>query len=86
MNAIRLYSIGTFDTNTQSFSPQESVPAFNLTRNELVASMRMLQDRGYPCHRYGNSSTDDIRDSDWSVLIERTDGKSESEILKGWER
>jgi hypothetical protein len=81
-----LYSIGTWDTDAQGFTRQEGVPAFNLTRRQLVGSMRMLQETGmYTCHRYGNG-TQDMRDSDTSVLIERTDGKSEAEILRDWER
>lgn len=81
-----LYSIGTWDTDAQGFTPQEGVPAINLTRRQLVASMRMLQDYGgYTCHRYGNMTQHD-RDSDTSVLIERTDGKPEAEILRDWER
>jgi len=81
-----LYSIGTWDTDTQSFSPQVDVPAFNLTRKQLVESIRLLQGNCYSCHRYGNGAQYDIRDSDPFVLIERTDGMSETEILKRWER
>jgi hypothetical protein len=80
-----LYSIGTWDADAQGYTPHEGVPAFNLTRRQLVESMRMLQCGMYTCHRYGNSESLD-RDSDTSVLIERTDGKSEAEILRDWER
>jgi hypothetical protein len=40
---------------------------------------------GYSVHR--RRGTDGTHDNnDWCVLIERTDGKPEAEILKGWER
>ena len=82
-----LYSIGTWDTELQAFAPHDGVPAFNLTRRQLVASMRMLQATGwYTCHRFGNTHSDDLRDSDTSVMIERTDGLSEAEILMQWRR
>lgn len=81
-----LYSIGTWDTNAQAYTPHCGVPAFNLTRRQLVKSIRMLQQTGmYTCHRYGNA-TQDMRDSDTSVLVERTDGKPPGEILVEWER
>ena len=85
-----LYSIGTWDTDAQAFTPQEGVPAFNLTRKELVQSMRMLQNHGYSCHRFrgrdeNHQPTGDV-DSDTFVLIERTDGMPESEILERWKR
>ena len=86
-NTKPLYSIGTWDTHQQAFAPQDGVPAFNLTGRQLVESMRMLQATGwYTCHRYGNTQSDDVRDSDPSVLIERTDGLPEAEILKQWRR
>lgn len=78
-----LYSIGTWDTDEQAFTPQIGVPAFNLTRKQLVESMRMLQQCGYPCHRIKQG---DEYYSDCYVLIERTDGKPETEILEGWKR
>ena len=80
-----LYSIGTWDTEAQAYTPQIGVPAFNLTLYQLRQSMRMLQERGYSCHRTGN-----IRnrgdDNDTFVLIERTDGKSDAQILDDWKR
>ena len=81
-----LYSIGTWDTDAEAYTPHVGVPAFNLTRRQLVESMRLLKSTGmYTCHRYGNA-TQDMRDSDTSVLIERTDGKTPAEILVDWER
>lgn len=84
-----LYSIGTWDNDEQAFRPHPNAPKLNQTRAELVKSMRTLQEYGYPCHRYGNKRHEEdggLRDSDPSVLIERTDGKPEADILKSWER
>ena len=86
-----LYSIGTWDTGLPEFSPQVDVLAFNLTRKQMVESIRMLQGNGYPCHRFRGRDEDGqlnarADDSDPSVLIERTDGMSEVEILKRWQR
>lgn len=74
------YSIGTWDTDLQAFTPQIglSVPSFNITIHELRQAMRELVAMGYSCHRYKDG------DSDPCVFIERTDGKSEAEIMKGW--
>ena len=81
-----LYSIGTWDPDAEAYTPHVGVPAFNLTRRQLVESIRLLQSTGmYTCHRYGNG-TQDMRDSDTSVLIERTDGKPAEQILVDWER
>lgn len=85
-----LYSIGTWDTEVQGFTPQTDVPAFNLTRKQLVESIRMLQNNGYSCHRFrerdeNRQPTGEV-DSDCWVLIERTDGMNESEILERWKR
>lgn len=82
-----LYSIGTWDTESQAFTPQEDVPAFNLTRKQLVESMRMLRQCGYSCHRYRYREENGefekwASESDSFVLIERTDGMSEAEILE----
>lgn len=78
-----LYSIGTYDMETQSFSPQDGVPAFNLTLWQLKESMRMLRAWGYSCHRWRDEDGGH-RESDPSVYVERTDGRSEAEILQGW--
>ena len=79
------YSIGTWDTDLQAFTPQIDVPAFNLTIVELKRSMRLLRRMGYSCHRYRD--TDGGHDcNDVAVLIERTDGMDEAEILESWKR
>lgn len=80
-----LYSVGTWDVDEQSFSPQQDVPAFNLTLWELKESMRLLRAWGYSCHRYRDDDGGHS-DNDPFVLIERTDGKPEAEILQGWKR
>lgn len=79
------YSVGTWDTELQAYTPQVGVPGINLTRAQLKASIRLLRYYGYTAHRYGNCSSDD-RDNDTSVLIERTDGMTEAEILQHWLR
>lgn len=86
-----LYSIGTWDTDLQAFTPQEGVPAFNLTRAQLVSSIRQLQDCGYSCHRFrSRDETGNLEewasDSDPYVMINRTDGMPEYEILEMWKR
>ncbi len=86
-----LYSIGTWDPELEAFTPQEGVPAFNLTRAQLVSSMRQLQDCGYSCHRFrSRDETGALEewasDSDPSVMINRTDGMPEYEILEMWKR
>lgn len=81
-----LYSVATWDTDAQAYTPQEGVPAFNLTLPELRQAVRVLRrECGYQCHRLRDP--DGSHDcNDWSVLIERTDGASEADILKGWQR
>lgn len=80
------YSVGTWDTDAQAYTPQDGVPAFNLTLAELLGSLRLLRrDHGYTAHR--TRDEDGGHDNnDWSVLVERTDGKSEDEIRKSWKR
>lgn len=80
-----LYSIGVWDCDLQSYAPVDFMECVNIPRAQLVAVMRYLQTIGYTCHRFGNT-THDLRDSDCSVLIERTDGKPLAAILKDWER
>lgn len=83
----QLYSVGTWDTDSQAYTPQLglSVPSFNITREQLRRAMKDLRKMGYSVHRYRDS--DGSHDeNDWTVLIERTDGKSPVEILKNWKR
>jgi hypothetical protein len=80
------YSVGTWDTDAQAYTPQDGVPAFNLTLSQLLGSLRMLRRRcGYSAHRRRDEDGGH-EDNDWSVLVERTDGEPEAEILKAWRR
>jgi hypothetical protein len=84
------YSIGTWDTEAPGFTPHPGLKAFNLTRTELVEVMRELRGYGYTCHRIRDRDQHGVHtgdtDSDVSVLIERTDGMPEADILRQWER
>lgn len=80
-----LYSIGTWDQELEAFTPQVGVPAFNLTRSQLRQSMKALKRCGYGCYRLRDPDGSHDTNDTW-VLIERTDGKSESEILEQWKR
>lgn len=82
-----LYSIGTWDTNKQAYTPQKglSVPSFNITLSQLRIAMKELKSMGYSCHRI-RDSFGNYDNNDFFVLIERTDGKSWKEIRKGWNR
>lgn len=84
-NRLNRYSIGTWDTDAQAYTPQVGVPAFNLTRAQLVLAIRELRDCGYTVHRFGNIAAGHD-DNDGAVLIERTDGMTEAEILERWKR
>lgn len=82
-----LYSIGTWDSGAQAYTPQVGVtgPSINIQLGELRRRMRELRRMHYSAHRRrdANGCRDD---NDWAVLIERTDGRSEAEILEGWKR
>lgn len=80
------YSVGTWDADAQAYTPQIGVEkSFNLTIHELRAAMKTLRQLGYSVHRRrdADGSHDD---NDWMVLIERTDGMTEQEILESWKR
>lgn len=81
-----LYSVGTWDTDEQAYTPQVGMKSsFNLTLPQLRHRMRALRCMGYSVHRRGNAR-DGHDDNDWCVLIERTDGMPEVEILEAWKR
>ncbi len=82
-----LYSVGTWDTTRQSYSPQRglSVPSFNCTLSQLRVAIRELRRMGYSAHRYRDSDGGHA-DNDWNVLIERTDGKHWKDIRRNWKR
>lgn len=79
-----LYSVGTWDTDEQAFTPQVGVPAFNLTLWRLRAALKSLKQCGYSCYRW--RADDGEYESDPSVLVERTDGIPEHKIREGWKR
>lgn len=84
MSKTPLYSAGTWDTDTNGYTPSEGIPTFNLTLGGLRESLRMLRERGYGAWRIRDE--DGEYSSDYAVLVERTDGMSESEILERWKR
>jgi hypothetical protein len=47
--------------------------------------MEELRGTGYSVHRRRDSDGS-YDDNDWKVLIERTDGMNEADILERWER
>lgn len=80
MTVPHTYSVRTWDTDEQAYTPQEglSLPWHGLTLWQLKAALRELRRMGYSCHRLRD--TDGGHDSnDWCVLVERddemTDGK-----------
>ncbi len=79
------YSVGTWDPDEQAYTPLIEVPSFNLTISELRRALKYLRSIGYSAHRLRDhlGSHDD---NDWAVLVERTDGKSESGIMENWKR
>jgi hypothetical protein len=81
-----LYSVGTWNTDEQAYTPQAGLKnCLNITRAELRTRIGALRCMGYSAHRKGNVR-DGHDDNDWTVLIERTDGKPKSEILEDWKR
>lgn len=82
-----LYSVGTWDTDLQAFTPHEGLdlPIFNITKWQVKAVLCKLRQFGYSCHRPRDVDGEHW-DSDPSVLVERTDGMPEEEILQGWLR
>lgn len=83
----QLYSVGTWDIEKQDYTPQRglSVPSFNCTLPQLRQALRELRRMGYSCRRF-RSPDGDHENNDWSVLVERTDGKHWKEIRRGWDR
>lgn len=87
LSARPLYSVGTWDTDKQAYTPQRglSVPSFNINREQLRIAMKELRAMQYSCHRY-RAEDGTYDDNDWCVLIERTDGKHWKDIRRGWNR
>lgn len=82
-----LYSVGTWDIDAQAYTVQDglTVPCLNVPWRGLLAVLRELRSIGYTAHRRRDASGEHD-DNDWSVLVERTDGAAEAEILDGWKR
>lgn len=87
MSDVALYSVGTWDYDKQAYTPQRglTVPSFNITLAQLRQAVRDLRKLGYSAHRFRDSDGD-YDDNDWTVLIERTDGRCWKEIRKDWKR
>lgn len=87
MRSEPLYSVGTWDTDKQAFTPQHglSVPSFNITRSQLRQAVRELRRMKYQVKRVRDADGKHW-ESDPSVFIERTDGKNWKEIMKGWRK
>jgi len=84
MNAPR-YSVGTWDADEQAYTPQIGVRcSLNCTLMELRQSLKELRALGYSAHRARDEHGEHY--SDPVVLVERTDGKPEAEILEDWKR
>lgn len=81
------YSVGTWDTDEQAYTVQVGMsgPSINISLAQLRCRMKELKALGYSCHRLRDSDGDHD-DNDWSVLIERTDGRTDAEIIEGWRR
>lgn len=82
-----LYSVGTWDTFRQAYTPQSglSVPSFNMTGRQLLQAVRELRRIGYSLHRRRDADGD-YEDNDPMVLIERTDGLHWKKIRRSWDR
>jgi hypothetical protein len=83
----KLYSVGTWDAEAQGYTPQIGVDrSFNITRGELRRALKRLRELGYSAHRLRDEGGDGHYDNDTDVLVERTDGESETKILERWKR
>jgi len=82
-----VYSIGTWDTDAQGFTPQLGLSRspINCTWRDMLQICRELCQMGYSCH-YRRDPNGEHSENDPMVLIERTDGMTLQEILKQWER
>lgn len=81
------YSIGTWDADAQAYTPQIglTVPCVNVPWRTLLEVLRQLRRMGYAAHRRRDGDGEHS-DNDWAVLVERTDGLTEAEVLRQWER
>ncbi len=82
-----LYSVGTWDMDLHAFTPQAglSVPCFNVPLWTLKRALVELRSKGYDCHRFRDPDGGH-ESNDYMVLVERTDGMNEADILESWTR
>jgi hypothetical protein len=81
-----VYSVGTWDPEAQAYTPQIGVgPSINVDWRGLLRVMRNLRAAGYSAHRT-RDERGDHEDNDWTVLVERTDGLTDAEVLEDWKR
>ena len=82
-----LYSVGTWGTDAQAFTPQAKLglPWLNIPLWTLKRVLQRLKTMGYGCYRFGGPEFRDD-DNDPFVMVERTDGKSKSAVLESWKR
>lgn len=82
------YSVGIWDTDVQAYVPfwvREGLASFNLNIQQLREALHLLRSMGYSAHRVRDADgTHD--DNDWSVLVERTDGRGWLDIRRSWRR
>ena len=70
-----LYSIGTWDTDVQAYTPQVGTePCVNVPWRRLLQVLRLLRRMGYSAHRYRDAHGGHD-DNDWAVMVERTNGE-----------
>lgn len=80
------YSVGTMDDELNAYTPQIGVEkSINITLHELRRALKRLRELGYSAHRFRDPDGGH-EDHDSYVLVERTDGMSEEEILESWKR
>ncbi len=81
------YSVGTWDTEAQAFTPQIglSVPSFNMTIHQLRTALKELRRMGYAAKRWRLTDGSHISGDDFTI-VERTDGEAEAEIRERWKR
>ena len=80
-----VYSIGTWDGLLNAFTPQQglSVPCINVPLATMRQVLRELRAMGYDA-QYRRDASGEHWDNDPVVLVERTDGKTEAEVLLSW--
>ena len=78
MNTVNepLYSIATWDADEQAYTPQArlGLPSQNVPWSMMLRVLRRLKEMGYACHRRRDEDGGHD-DNDWSVMVERTDGR-----------